>query len=179
MAMDEDNQKTAKNHTVHTSIKRKIIARLVAVQYLYMIEMRSFSSEQEQNELFVKNRRLLALKLLDHYTRFLQEDEGKAKIDVLLFKQLISGVTEKKDSLDHMIMEHLTTGWSLQRLPSVILHILRLALYEIYHIQKLDKAMVINEYIEITRLYNHHEEAAFVNGILDKASYLGEEKKGK
>ena len=82
------------------------------------------------------------------------------------FKDLLIGVTESISELDGLlqkIMERDLSGLDpIERNP------LRLAIYEMLH-SDLDKPIIINESIRLTKKYGAEDGYKFVNAVLDKA----------
>lgn len=78
---------------------------------------------------------------------------------------LFTGVQQHTSELDKLIAEHLTK-WNLSRLSKVILAILRLAVYEIVYVERVEAPIAINEAVELAKEYATQEDAAFVNGVL-------------
>ncbi|MFB6355687.1 MAG: transcription antitermination factor NusB [bacterium] len=82
--------------------------------------------------------------------------------------QLIEGVEEHHDTLDEQLSEHLDE-WRMDRIYPVERVLLRLGLFEILHTET-NKAVVINEAVELAKRYGDEGTAAFVNGLLDNFS---------
>lgn len=80
-------------------------------------------------------------------------------------RTLIEGVISHQDSLDEQLSEHLT-DWRMDRVYPVERVLLRLGLFEILHTET-NKAVVINEAVELAKEYGDEGTGAFVNGILD------------
>ncbi|MCA1664939.1 MAG: transcription antitermination factor NusB, partial [Myxococcales bacterium] len=59
-------------------------------------------------------------------------------------------------------------NWRLERMARVDRNLLRLALYELKHVDDVPAKVAINEAIEIAKRYGTNESSAFVNGILDR-----------
>lgn len=78
---------------------------------------------------------------------------------------LFTGVQQHVSELDRLISEHLTK-WNITRLSKVILAILRLAVYEIVYVERVEAPIAINEAVELAKEYATQEDAAFVNGVL-------------
>ena len=76
-----------------------------------------------------------------------------------------TGVQQHISELDRLISEHLTK-WNITRLSKVILAILRLAVYEIVYVERVEAPIAINEAVELAKEYATQEDAAFVNGVL-------------
>ena len=74
-------------------------------------------------------------------------------------------VFEKAEELDGVISSFLK-GWKIERLPRVVLAVLRLAVAEINYVEETPDAVVVNEAVELTKKYALEEDAAFVNGLL-------------
>lgn len=79
---------------------------------------------------------------------------------------LFNGTVENLEVIDKEIIAHLNQG-TLSDLGSVEKSILRLAVYEILF-EDLQKAIVINEAIELSKRLASDGAPKFVNGLLDK-----------
>ena len=79
---------------------------------------------------------------------------------------LFNGTIEKLEIIDKEIVSHLNQG-TIADLGSVEKSILRLAIYEILF-EDLQKAIVINEAIELSKRLASDGAPKFVNGLLDK-----------
>ncbi|MBI2916137.1 MAG: transcription antitermination factor NusB [Elusimicrobia bacterium] len=80
---------------------------------------------------------------------------------------LVNGVLQKKDEIDTIIRRY-TQNWDIQRMATVDRNILRIATYEILSDPETPVSVVIDEAIEISKLYSTEDSSKFVNGILDK-----------
>lgn len=78
---------------------------------------------------------------------------------------LFFGTVENIEILDLCII-HQLTGWDFSRIGEVERAILRLGSYEIIF-SKIDKAVVINEALEIARNFGYESSVKFINGVLD------------
>ncbi len=74
-------------------------------------------------------------------------------------------VFEKTEEFDGVISSFLK-GWKIERLPRVVLAVLRLAVAEINYVDETPDAVVVNEAVELTKKYALEEDASFVNGLL-------------
>ena len=79
---------------------------------------------------------------------------------------LFNGTVENIEAIDKEIISHLNQG-TLSDIGSVEKSILRLAVYEILF-KDLQKAIVINEAIELSKRLASDGAPKFVNGLLDK-----------
>ena len=80
--------------------------------------------------------------------------------------KVFNGTIEKLETIDKEIISHLNQG-TLSDIGSVEKSILRLAVYEIIF-EDLQKAIVINEAIELSKRLASDGAPKFVNGLLDK-----------
>ena len=78
---------------------------------------------------------------------------------------LFNGVVENIEKIDEQIISHLTQG-GINDIGSVEKSILRLAVYEILF-TSLDKPVVINEAIELSKKLASDGAPKFMNGLLD------------
>jgi transcription antitermination protein NusB len=80
--------------------------------------------------------------------------------------KVFNGTVENLKTIDNEIVSHLNQG-TLSDIGSVEKSILRLAVYEILF-EDLQKAIVINEAIELSKRLASDGAPKFVNGLLDK-----------
>lgn len=80
---------------------------------------------------------------------------------------LVAGVVEYRAVLDREIRE-VAQNWSLDRMATVDLSILRICAYELLYLPDVPTRVAINEAIEIAKRYGTKESPSFVNGLLDK-----------
>lgn len=88
---------------------------------------------------------------------------------------LFDGVVEHLDEIDKELEKHLKS-WDLDRVGFVERAILRLGAYEIMF-SGLDKAIAINEAIELAKKLGTEQSPKFINGVLD--SFKKDEKGNK
>ena len=82
--------------------------------------------------------------------------------------KMFNGVIENITAIDQEIISHLNQG-TLSDIGSVEKSILRLAIYEIMF-EDLDRAIIINEAIELSKRLASDGAPKFMNGLLDKVS---------
>lgn len=80
-------------------------------------------------------------------------------------KTVFFGVYENIDEIDGLISEN-AVGWKIERISKTALCILRLAIFEILHMDDIPASVSINEAVEIAKKYASGEDASFINGIL-------------
>lgn len=81
---------------------------------------------------------------------------------------IIDAVHAHWDDIDEKIAAH-SPKWSIKQMNKVDATILRIAVAECLYLPQADvnKAIVINEAIELARLYSGEESVPFINGILN------------
>lgn len=82
--------------------------------------------------------------------------------------KLFNGTIDNLEQIDEEIVSHLKQG-GLSDIGSVEKSILRLAGFEIM-VEGLDKAIVINEAIELSKRLASDGAPKFINGLLDKVN---------
>ena len=90
---------------------------------------------------------------------------------------LVTGIYEKKKELDQMIRKS-SKNWRLERMSYVDRNILRLAVFEILHLEDVPPKVSIDEAVELAKKYGTDESSAFINGVLDNV-YNGLKSKGQ
>lgn len=97
-------------------------------------------------------------------------ENSKRRFDIEYFQQLIRGVTSSVSELDLAISPHVDRP--LDDIDQVEKAILRVAIYELSDCQDVPYRVVINEAIELAKLFAADDSHKFVNGVLDKAVKL-------
>ena len=93
-------------------------------------------------------------------------EEGKIRNKQREFSNaLFAGTIENLEILDTQIQEHLT-DWDYDAIGKVEKAIMRLGAYEIL-IAKTDKAIIINEAVELAKTLADEKSPKFINGVLD------------
>lgn len=138
-------------------IKTKRFARASAVQFLYQVDM--------QGDLEVTPKQLERF-----WEQVSQQEEADdipsiSKARAFAFK-LINGVIEKLEALDKTIAVT-ASNWKVDRMSVIDRNILRLAAFELEFTDSPPKA-IVNEGIELAKLFGDTESSRFVNGVLDK-----------
>ena len=80
-------------------------------------------------------------------------------------EKLVRGVYDHCAELDDYITKY-AIGWNFNRIPRVVIAILRVCMYEILYMQDIPNSAAINEAVELTKHYEEPELASFANGIL-------------
>ncbi len=93
-------------------------------------------------------------------------EEGKIRNKQREFSNtLFSGTVENLEMLDKEIKEHLK-DWDYDGIGKVEKAIMRLGAYEIL-IAKTDRAIIINEAVELAKALADEKSPQFINGVLD------------
>ncbi|MGH9328474.1 MAG: transcription antitermination factor NusB [Terriglobia bacterium] len=79
---------------------------------------------------------------------------------------LFEGAVSHVDSIDVLVRAH-STHWRLERMAAVDRNIIRMALYELFHVPENPPAVVLNEALELARRFSTADSVEFVNGVLE------------
>jgi N utilization substance protein B len=80
--------------------------------------------------------------------------------------ELFRIASDRGSEIDAQIQKH-TENWRMDRMSAVDRNLLRLGVAEFLGFPKTARAIVINEGLEIARLYSAPESIQFINGVLD------------
>jgi N utilization substance protein B len=83
--------------------------------------------------------------------------------------ELVRGVTEHGAELDELISGH-AKDWTIERMPVIDRNLLRMALFEMLHLDDVPAAVAINEAVELAKIYSTEDSSRFVNGLLGSVS---------
>ncbi len=82
--------------------------------------------------------------------------------------ELVVGVDLHKQQIDEIIKLHLEK-WTLERLATVDRNLLRIAIFELlYKKDEVPANVVLDEAIEIAKVFGDDQSSRFVNGVLSK-----------
>ena len=95
------------------------------------------------------------------------EENAGGKADLLYFKAVAAGTWNRRAELDEWIAKA-AINWSLQRISTIDLNILRQGVYELLAQPELPIRVVINEAIELSKRYGGDGSKLFVNGVMDR-----------
>jgi transcription antitermination factor NusB len=79
---------------------------------------------------------------------------------------LITGAWERRAEIDRII-EAAARNWEIRRMAAIDRNILRLATFELLHLDEVPPLVTINEAIDMAKKYSTKKSGHFVNGILD------------
>lgn len=93
-------------------------------------------------------------------------DQDMKGVDVPYFRKLLRGTAENIDAVDDALRPFLDRGEN--EVDPIERSILRLAAYELQFESDVPYKVVINEAIEVAKVFGSDDSHKFVNGILDK-----------
>jgi N utilization substance protein B len=97
---------------------------------------------------------------IEHVLEGVETDEYLTK--------LVKGVVEQKNEIDQLIRANLEK-WTLERLATVDRNLLRIAVYELrFANNDVPESVVLDEAIEIAKIYGDEQSSKFINGVLSK-----------
>ena len=99
--------------------------------------------------------------------QFLASQDG-AKFEVDYFRDLLRGIAINLDALDASLQPHVDRP--IAQIDPVERAILRLGAYELAHHPEVPYRVVINEAVELAKVFGAEEGHKYVNGVLDKVA---------
>lgn len=130
---------------VNPNVRRR--ARERAVQFLYSIDFTKYDWKEE-------------------LVPFWEMNPSKPGVKIFAEK-LIAGTCERLQELDAAIGPALD-NWSLDRIGAVERASLRVALFELMFCPDVPAGVVINEALEVAKVYGNDESPRFINGVLER-----------
>lgn len=128
------------------------MSRRVAREELFKLVFESELKEESTKE------------VLDNY---LKRDEVLTNENELAFiKKYMTGMAENNDRILETINNNIT-GWSFERIGNVEKALLKCSVYELL-CETTPYEIVVNEVVELAKLYGNEKTSEFVNGVLAK-----------
>lgn len=125
----------------------------------------------------MKNPREKALFILDsilYKGAFLEEEieilrRNKNYLEnFTLIREIVTGVIRNKKYIDYVIKKK--SNIKFNKIHNMILTILEMGVYQLYFLDKVPKYSVVNESVNLAKIYGNRGSASFVNGILRNLS---------
>lgn len=101
----------------------------------------------------------------DVINHFLAEQNSK-KFEVDYFRDLVNGVTANLDELDNMLTPLLDRA--IESVDLVERAVLRLGAYELAKHPEVPYRVIINESVELAKIFGADQGHKYINGVLDK-----------
>ncbi len=98
------------------------------------------------------------------------DNQMSSKDDQFVCK-LVNNVLENLQQLDNMIITY-ASSWPINQMPVVDRNLLRMAIGEIEWVTSTPNKVVVNEAVEIAKIFGSERSPSFVNGVL--GSFLTE-----
>jgi N utilization substance protein B len=90
--------------------------------------------------------------------------------------ELVNGTIKNREQLDQNIKDF-APAWPIDQISIVDRNILRLAIFEILHDNKIPVKVAINEAVELAKTFGSNNSSRFINGVLGSVSNLAANKK--
>lgn len=81
-------------------------------------------------------------------------------------KNLVEGTINNLERIDSLI-EKYSNNWDIKRIQYVDKSIIRMSIYSLIFLKDIPKSVIIDEAVEITKIFSDKDSYKFVNGILD------------
>jgi N utilization substance protein B len=98
----------------------------------------------------------------DHLSELYKDDEDK-EFTVKLFRKSLSKSEENRKTI-----ETYTKNWDVDRVATMDILIMELALTELTEFPSIPVKVTLNEYIELAKYYSTQRSSIFINGVLDR-----------
>ncbi|AKC60399.1 transcription antitermination factor NusB [Blochmannia endosymbiont of Camponotus (Colobopsis) obliquus] len=95
-------------------------------------------------------------------------EQNMCNVNVSYFYQLYIGVTTCVYELDQLMLPYLSRQF--ERLDHIEKAVLRIALFELSNCFDVPYKVVINEAIELAKIFGAEKSHKFINGVLDKVA---------
>jgi len=95
-------------------------------------------------------------------------EQADNKLDTDYFRELVNGVAGELTRLDESLSPHLDR--SIESIDPVERAVLRIGAYELASHPEIPYRVVINEAIEMAKVFGAEQGHKYVNGVLDKAA---------
>lgn len=96
------------------------------------------------------------------------DEHKEGELDKAYFHTLLHEVPAHLESIEHAFQSHLSR--KLEDLGLIELTLLRISVYELKEQREIPYRVIINEALELAKVFGASDSYKFVNGVLDKVS---------
>lgn len=130
---------------------KRSASRVACIQSLYEL---NFNDDISLDEIILSYKKLKSVLL----------GEDRFPIDVDIYEQILRGTINQLEEIDKILDDKLKTNISSQ--DSILILILRSAVYEYMFSPLFDKKLIISEYCDLTSCYFDDRKVKFINAFL-------------
>lgn len=123
--------------------------RELAFELLYSLEIQKVEKEsiKEQIKMFLETNEITDKKAEEYFT------------------DVVYGIQTNSEKIQETISSNLASNWKIERISKISLVLLKLSTYELIY-KKIPYKVVINEVVELAKLYGDENAPSFINGVL-------------
>lgn len=123
--------------------------RELAFELLYSLEIQKVEKEsiEEQIKMFLETNEITDKKAEEYFT------------------DVVYGIKTNSEKIQETISSNLASNWKIERISKISLVLLKLSTYELIY-KKIPYKVVINEVVELAKLYGDENAPSFINGVL-------------
>ena len=142
--------------TVMDEKNTSYVSRREAREYAFaLLFARCFNTEEDADAFYAKE--------IDN-----AEIEFGDQIDYV--HNVFFGISDTLCEIDEKISAN-AEGWTISRLTKATLSIMRLAVYEMTHVDDVPKRVALNEAVELAKKYCEDNAPSYVNGVLNAIAH--------
>lgn len=130
---------------------KRSASRVACIQSLYELQ---FNNDISLDEIILSYKKVKSVLL----------GEERFPIDLEIYEHIIRGVFEHSDNIDNVLEKKLSE--KPQNQDSILLLILKAAVFEYLFSPMFDKKLIISEYCDLTECYFDVRKVKFVNAFL-------------
>lgn len=102
---------------------------------------------------------------LEQFELFCETNEIEDKNTKEYIKEIITQVKKHEQEIEELISKNLKSGWNIKRISKINITLLKLAICEMLY-KNLPYKIVINEVVELAKVYGEDTSPMFINGVL-------------
>ena len=123
--------------------------RELAFELLYSLEIQKVEKEsiEEQIKMFLETNEITDKKAEEYFT------------------DVVYGIQTNSEKIQETISSNLASNWKIERISKISLVLLKLSTYELIY-KKIPYKVVINEVVELAKLYGDENAPSFINVVL-------------
>ena len=166
---ENNNEEAVLDNAPKKVIKKKMIVKSKNKENIKDLDLSSYGARRQARMYAVMS--LYSYEINDRKTNLTEilnfDYDNAISENIFSFtKTLVEGTINNLERIDNLI-EKYSNNWDIKRIQYVDKSIIRMSIYSLIFLKDIPKSVVIDEAVEIAKIFSDKDSYKFVNGILD------------
>ena len=167
--IENNNEEIVSENAPRKVVKKKMIVKSKNKENIKDLDLSAYGARRQSRIYAVMS--LYSYEINDRKTSINEildfDYDNKIPENIFSFtRTLVEGTIRNLERIDNLI-EKYSNNWDIKRIQYVDKSIIRISIYSLIFLKDIPKSVVIDEAVEIAKIFSDKDSYKFVNGILD------------